>query len=223
MPTSVTGLFRAVGLATRGPLRFGDVPAKETEELACAGVYVLSRSPDPHMAAMGCSGPPLIALTAVEMWLETCPKLSIDGRDATSEQLAARLAGFWPPEEPVVYIGKADCSIYQRLSAIRSHKIGTPNPHRGGQWLKALADLDSLAVFWSLVESGVPPGEVERKMLRCFVSNVACETRDKLHDPKCPIPWANLEYFTESRQRIRKDHGLSNHVRPRARRTKTAP
>ena len=50
---------------------------------------------------------PPISEAAIEELLTVRPELTLDGARPTREQLVRRLAGFWFPDEVVVYIGLA--------------------------------------------------------------------------------------------------------------------
>lgn len=102
----------------------------------------------------------------------------IDDSDANCEASAApfkdsRLFGIeieiesesrrWLPNEPVVYIGKADQAIQKRVGQFYRQQCGKRSPHAGGQAI-LLLDCD-LWVYWSPSSN---PRQSERTMLEAF-------------------------------------------------------
>lgn len=195
MPTTVTELFSAAGLAHDQTVHWGT-----RVRLDEPGAYVVSRLEDPSAAAPTC--PPEIALQAVRELLDVRPELRLDGLRPTADALAARLASFWMPDEGVVYIGLAGTSVRSRLGAYYRTPLGARRPHSGGWFLKTLADLDSLYVH---VARAADPTTAEHEMLRRFCSGVSPTSRDSLADPDHPFPFANLEWPRGTRKR----HGIT--------------
>lgn len=139
--SSAASLLRAVGLVPQGPGAWGSrVPCD------APGVYVIetpelfARAPLDHAAIAG--------------WLARVPTLRLDGVHPTAEQLADRLGAFWIAGETVVYVGLAGTSIAKRVRQFYRTALGDPRPHAGGHWLKTLAVLDRLHVWWA--ETGDP-------------------------------------------------------------------
>jgi hypothetical protein len=91
----------------------------------------------------------------------------------------------WLPNEPIVYVGKADQMIQRRLAAFYRHKCGDTSPHAGGQVLKLLSC--SLWVYWSPASH---PRDCERVML--------CAFKEEVHQ----APFANWD-GQRRRRRIR--------------------
>jgi transcription elongation factor GreA len=184
MPTTAASLFRQVGLLADGPLPWGrPIPARR------AGVFVI------ELPAPLASAP--IELTRVGKWLEHVPGLLLDGERPTSRALAARLASFWLPSQPVLYIGATDVSIGGRLSAMDRTMLGDRRPHSGGHWLKVLSALPSTRVWWSATEA---TEEYEDALLAAFAAEVPDADRDGLPDGSVVLPFANLRRPTGERR-----------------------
>jgi hypothetical protein len=69
----------------------------------------------------------------------------------------------WLADEPVVYIGKTERKLKDRLGEYYRHKYGKSAPHRGGQAVKLLRC--DLWVFWSPTTD---PVGAEQKMIAEF-------------------------------------------------------
>jgi hypothetical protein len=169
------------------------------------GVYVVSTSnnPDKHL---GISDRPNFDDQQINLWISKLTDFQVDGISATLTNVKKRLTGFWFPDESIIYIGKAptrknESGISKRVSEYFSTIIGNGGPHSGGQWVKALKDLNTFTVFYGACDK---PGEIEHKMLDFFMSNVSKKTLEKLYDKQLPIPFANIK-FTGN-----KNHGLKN-------------
>lgn len=141
-------------------------------------------------------------MDSVAELLEVRPEMRLDGRRPSPDDLAARLAAFWLPDETVVYIGLAGTSVRRRLSAYYRTPLGARRPHSGGWFLKMLAGLDS---FYVHVASAPEPKRAEAEMLRFFCSQVSAASKQRLHDPEHPFPFANLEWPPGTRKR----HGIT--------------
>src|SRR5450759_2110821 len=134
--SSAATLLRAVGLVPQGPVTWGSrVPCD------APGVYVIET---PELFA----GAPLDR-NAIIGWLARVPTLRVDGVRPTAEELSDRLAAFWIVGETVVYVGLAGTSVAKRVGQFYRTALGDPRPHAGGHWLKTLAILDRLHVWWA--------------------------------------------------------------------------
>jgi hypothetical protein len=171
------------------------------------GVYVIALSHD-AASLSGAAGCP-VSRVALEEWLERRPELTLDGRRPTIDEVTARLRAFWLPDEPVLYIGKAT-SLATRVGQYYATPLGARRPHAGGHFLKTLAALDELHVFYGPCAD---PLNAEDAMLRAFVDGVSAETVARLHDSELPLPFANLEWP----HGMRKRHGFSGAREPRLR------
>jgi hypothetical protein len=73
----------------------------------------------------------------------------------------------WNAAEPVLYIGKTDRPLRERVEEFYRHKYEMSAPHRGG---RAVMLLDCpLWLYWSPVDNAV---QAENQMLKMFVENV---------------------------------------------------
>src|SRR5690242_10672284 len=75
------------------------------------GVYVVSLSANADAPTADPEDPDLlstraapISRVAIEGWLEARPELRLDQRRPTISELADRIAGFWLPDEVILYI-----------------------------------------------------------------------------------------------------------------------
>jgi hypothetical protein len=62
-----------------------------------AGIFIIELPSPPATAP--------IEVTRIGKWIEHVPTMKIDGEEATSKAVAARLAAFWIPSTTVLYIG----------------------------------------------------------------------------------------------------------------------
>lgn len=200
MPTPVSALFEATGVAYCGTVRWGQlIPSTSS------GVYVVSMGQTTDRLE-GCCAAPLISESAVADWLCRAANLTLDGQGPPSANaLAARLEGFWLPDENIIYIGKAT-SLRTRVGGYYKTPLGEPRPHAGGHWIKTLANLPRMFVHYGTTEA---IDEHEGAMLRTFTHGVSEHTGRGLRDPERPFPFANLEYPPGTRKR----HGLKNQCR----------
>jgi hypothetical protein len=157
------------------------------------GVYVVSLvSESQEDGSKRCFAPQLSEELIAE-WLRMNPCLRLDSDDhrPTVAELRERLAAFWLPHEPVLYVGQTSKSLGERLSAYRRTPPERSRPHAGGYWLKLVAGYSSKFVFWA---ARTDPNAAEKAMLDRFVSRVSRQTRALLLDPLRPFPFANLEH-----------------------------
>ena len=169
------------------------------------GVYVVSTSnnPDKHL---GITDRPNFDNQQIKLWIGKLSNFQVDGNLATLTNIKNRLADFWFPDESILYIGKAptrksESGISKRVSEYFTTIIGNGGPHSGGQWIKALKDLNTFTVYYAACDK---PGEVEHKMLEFFMSKVSTTTLANLYDKQLPIPFANIKF------KGNKKHGLKN-------------
>ena len=104
-------------------------------------------------------------------------------------------------------MGKAT-SLSQRVAQYYATPLGARRPHAGGHFLKTLSNLDQLHVHDAV--SPDPPRS-EHLMLEAFCAAVSTDTRNALHDPEHPFPFANLEWPAGTRKR----HGVTGGREPR--------
>ena len=136
------------------------------------------------------------------------PAFTIDGVKPTVSKLKNRLREFWLPDESILYIGKApkrniNDGIGNRVNEYYRTIIGNRSPHSGGQWLKTLANLNSMTVFYGHVENS---GDKEIGMFDYFIRNVSPSSLKNVKDKQYPLPFANLRY----KLRIDKNSGMDN-------------
>ena len=187
-------LLDSVGLLADGPVLWGrPVPARGP------GVYVVElASPLPRAP---------IELTRVGKWVERVPDLNLDGARPSSRALAARLAEFWLPGTPIVYIGMSANSLAARVAAMERHVLGDRRPHAGSQWLHALTGLERARIWWAAVEAAE---EYEDALFGAFAALVTSDERSHLPDRTVVLPFANLQSATGER----KAHGITGAVLP---------
>ena len=106
----------------------------------------------------------------------------------TVKTLKKRLSEFWLPEENILYIGQTESSLSKRIGDYYRTELGARAPHSGGQWLKTLADLGSLSVYYVSVQN---PKDKETALLKYFFEQAG------------KLPFANLKGPTGKKQ-----HGL---------------
>lgn len=202
MPTTVEHLFGVAELRGQRPVPWGtSVPSRSP------GVYVV----EAPGVARECPTDP----AAVATLLERRPELRVDGERPTAEGLAARLQQLWLPDETILYIGLAGTSIGNRISQYYATSLGARSPHAGGWPLKMLGNLSQLTVHYA------PTADykrVERIMVDAFCGNVSRSTRDRLVDPACPTPFANLQVP----QGRHKRHGITGAKAPKGTATSNA-
>ena len=154
------------------------------------GVYLVALTPDARSSNLATAACPL-SHAALEAWLHRRPELRLDRKRPTVDELAERLATFWLSDEIVLYIGQTTDTLAARIHAYYTTPLGARHPHAGGHWLKPLSNLDSLFVHYAYAGD---PEAAEVLMLKRFCDTVTPTMRSALHDPNCPLPYANLEW-----------------------------
>jgi transcription elongation factor GreA len=192
--TGAAELLRSVGLMADGPVLWG-APIRA----AGPGVYLVEL-PNPPVTAP-------IELTRVGKWLERVAELRLDGRRPSSRALSARLAAFWLPGQPVLYVGATAGSIAGRVAGLERHVLGDRRPHAGGQWLKTLDVERRFRIWWAATNA---PEEYEDALLSAFREGVAADGVPELPDTDVILPFANLATPTGDRKR----HGITGAVPP---------
>lgn len=195
-PITTAMLLADVGLKASGCVRWG-------APLSCtsSGVYLVElREADPD--APYARAP--LSLERVGAWIERARALAVDGARPSAEQLATRLAEFWRPEARVLYIGRATRTLSGRVADFRRHLLGRPNPHRGGQWIKALQDIP-LDLVWATATPQDAPS-LEEDLLQAFRARLARLDPSRADvEPARLLPFANLKF---SRGPL-KPHGIT--------------
>jgi transcription elongation factor GreA len=177
-------VLRSLGLVVDGPVRWGGPVSSRAP-----GVFVVE-------ADRPTERPP-IDPTAVRRWIERASELRLDGERPTQTELAERLASFWLADQTILYVGRTLKSLGARVGAMYATPLGDRRPHPGGYWLKTLADLPRLRVWWAETDA---PEEHEDALLDAFAAAVG----EGLDDGRA-LPWAVLE----SPSGIRKATGIT--------------
>lgn len=202
MPSSVADVFSAAGLVPTGVVQWG-VPLPETTP----GVYVVALTERTDRIEGTRTRCPL-SESAVDELLRIRPELRIDGARPGPAQLRKRLAALWLGDETILYVGLAGTSLEQRVSAYYRTPIGARRPHAGGWPLKTLTVLPALWVHYAPCAN---PVDAELAMLDAFIERCSRKSRQALHDPGLPIPFANLERAKGETKR----HGITGAREPR--------
>ncbi len=175
-------LIRSLGLMVDGPVAWGRPIASRAP-----GIFIVELSEPAQQAP--------IDHTALRHWLERVPELTVDGESPDATILWHRLAEFWLPDEPVVFIGRSSRSIGQRLAAVYKTPLGDARPSSLGYWLKTLTVLPNTRTWWADTEAHE---EYEDALL----DEIAARNDGQL-------PFANLS----SASRGMRAHGLANALR----------
>jgi transcription elongation factor GreA len=195
-PTPLAGaseLMRSLDLLVDGPVRWGSPVSGRAP-----GVFVvelpggLEKAPiDGH---------------AVTRWLARLPDLRLDGEPTTAQSLGRRLAAFWLPREPILYVGRSAKTVGARVAAMYATPLGDLKPYAAGYWLKALSVLSSLRVWWAATDAYE---EYEDALLSEVAARTSPEVKASLPDPDVVLPFANLTLPGGPAKR----HGLENALR----------
>jgi hypothetical protein len=125
------------------------------------GVYVVARVGEPKSVCKACTLPFIDFSNRYDNLNIPLCRLGLN-----REYEQAR----WLQNEPVVYIGKTDGPIHQRVSKFYCHKCGDSGPHAGGQVVKLLRC--DLWVYWLPANK---PYDTEQTMLCAFKDKVGQE------------------------------------------------
>lgn len=189
--SSSARLIERAGLVAHGPVAW-------STPVACdePGVYVIE-TPEPLARAP-------IDDAVLGAWITRAPTIKVDGAPASVASLRRRLEDWWVPDEAVVYIGRTSATVASRMDDFYKTPLGDPRPHAGGHWLKTLANLESLSVWWAPSDDDAG---LEAALLAAFAA------RRSAGEPR--LPFANRE----DASKVRNPHGISSSTLPRARRT----
>jgi len=213
VPSTVTDLFAAAGVQRDGVVAWGArIPAPQ--DGPGTGVYVVALTVEPDIFDATLPICPLSA-AAVEELLDVRRELKVDGRRPDVAQLAARLAGFWCPDEVVLYVGRAGprqrvtvSELSDRVGEYYTTPLGARSPHAGGWPLKTLANRSELHVHYA---NCAGYKTAEERMLDHFAEQLSDDTREALYDSTFVMPFANLE----DGQGRRKLHGIKGARAPK--------
>jgi transcription elongation factor GreA len=152
---------------------------------------------------------PALDLALVGKWLERVPDLRLDGERPTSKDLLHRLAEFWLPSQPVLYVGSTPGSVAGRIAAITKTVPGDRKPASSGLWLHFLRNVGELRVWWA---GTAAPEEYEDALLDAFASGVGDAERASLPGGRdgAVLPWAVLRAPSGGR----KPTGITNPLLP---------
>ena len=214
IPSTVSQIFSAAGLGVgsvlgaTGAVEWGS-PVPETGP----GVYVVALTAETETTAGAVAVCP-VSSAKVAGLLEACRGLTVDGLRPDVASLCDRLGAFWLPDEVVLYIGMTEGqSLRTRVGQYYTTPLGASRPHRGGWFLKTLTILPGVYVHYAPRSD---PGHAKDAMIEAFSQRVSDRSREGLHDPGLPIPFANLEWDRKRlRKRHRKRHGIKGATIPR--------
>lgn len=208
MPSSIRSIFAAAELEPSGLVEWGQaIPALEAGPTT--GVYVVAVTAEVNSAGNSFPACPL-SRQALDALLAVRPELRLDGARPNAEALGERLAAFWLPEEPVLYIGLAGPrkrpptagELSKRVAEYYATSLGARSPHAGGWPLKTLAIMGEVLVHYAYCER---VNDAEQAMLHAFAQGVSPAAREQLHDSHRVMPFANLEFPPG----VRKRHGIT--------------
>jgi hypothetical protein len=224
VPSTVADIFAAAGTSAAGVARWGTPPAPPASRgTPATGLYVVALTDELDSRAGAVAAAP-ITEAAIEELLAVRPELTLDRAPPTRERLLQRLAGFWFPDEVVVYIGRAggrksrpaQGEVAKRVSEYYDTPLGANGPHAGGWPVKTLACLHDLWVHYAYCDQ---VNEAENDCIGHFAKHVSEETRASLYDPVRVMPFANLEFPKGNP----KNHGIRGARAPKLRRSAEAP
>ncbi len=133
-------MMRALGLLVDGPRVWGTPVSGRAP-----GIFVAELPAAPDQAPLDHH--------AIRRWLDHVPDLTLDGAQPAPAALAARLAEFWLPGEPVLFVGRSARSVSQRLAAIYATPLGDDRPSALAYWLKTLSALRDVRVWWAATDA----------------------------------------------------------------------
>ncbi len=171
-----------------GPVRWTDpVPQRGP------GVYVIETvAPSPEAP---------LDHAAIREWLDRARELRLDGARPEATDLARRLASFWIPDTPVLFIGAAPRSIAGRIAAQLSTPLGVRRPYAGAHWLRTLREEPRWRVWWARTDA---VEEYTDALLSAF-AEAAAPLAGALPDGSPVLPFGNLETVTGERR----PHGIT--------------
>ncbi len=150
MSTTIRKILNEFNLQFSGKVKWG----QEIETGKC-GIYFITITNDPDMLI--CWDKPEFDIQKIKEWMnlvEHCwKKITIDDRNACSEDIKKRLNELWLKDETILYIGKAGPikrrTLKKRVNEYYDTKLGCNKKHAGGNWINTLTKLNELYVFYS--------------------------------------------------------------------------
>ncbi len=182
----VSDLFGKVGLTPSVPLKWG-MPIKEKGN----GVYVVSLSSSAS-ENYGTLSNFQIRDEVFAEWINRSPDLNVVGA-VSKGLLEEELNKYWKPNQNILYIGESSSENNQlsgRLNQFYQHQVGWKGPHTGGYWIKLLAELNDLYVYYSICSN---PRDTEFKMLMHFIEQTTGKNFYELGELGVHLPFANLK------------------------------
>jgi len=173
-PVVAADLMRSLGLDVDGPAVWGTPAAGRGP-----GVFIVELAAPTDEAS--------IDTEAVRHWLERVPALRLDGERPTTHQLARWLAGFWLPEEQIVYVGRSRKTIASRIAAMYGTQLGDDRPNPGGYWLKTLYGMSRARIWWATTDAHE---EYEDALLSQFAASLTAA--EAARERTLGLPFANL-------------------------------
>lgn len=195
MPVTVLELFQKVGLQPSAPHRWQTkLPVPDT------GVYVVSLSPNPGRNE-GLLSKCTISNEVFAAWQCLSPQLAVNGKNTLAD-VEAELQQYWKPKENILYIGESSSAtngLAKRVQQFYDHKVGWKGPHTGGYWIKLLAELENLYVYYAPCAN---PRDTEFKMLLYFIERSTGKSFYDLESLGRHLPFANLKVDFQKKHRI---------------------
>lgn len=206
MPSTARQLFDDAGLEPDCRVRWGErIPRPKPDEPK-TGVYIVALNDDADTCDGTLAKCPLDH-AALDELLAVRPELRLDGKRPTVPALGQRLAGFWLPDEGVLYVGLAGQPLTTRVRQYYRTPLGADKPHAGGWPLKTLRVVPEL---WVHVARTDNYEDAEKEMLAGFARRVSNPSRKTLYLPDPLMPFANLR----DADYRRKQHGITGATGP---------
>lgn len=196
---TVNDIFNKVGLTPSLPYKWGTTIPEHGN-----GVYVVSTSSDPARNE-GISNQCSIDKDVFIKWKEFAPELNVGGEHSL-EHFNHELNKHWKPNQNILYIGESSSEtngLAKRIKQFYDHQAGWKGPHTGGYWIKLLAQLNDLYVYYAVCNN---PRDTEFKMLICFIEQSTGKSFYELENLGSHLPFANLKVD------FQRKHGINNSV-----------
>jgi hypothetical protein len=193
MPSTVKNIIDEVGLKIDGVVKWGE-PIRIKEP----GIYIVAISGKENKN--DCIENPLINKEAVKKWIENTPEMTLDFNKPEVEMLIERIKEYWIPDETILYIGMTKRDLSKRIKEFYRHKLGKGSPHKGGDWLKTLENINDLYIYYAATDEN----EKYEKMLMMVFGRNMTRNLNKPRIYEVAVPFANKERERNNR----KNHGI---------------